>query len=101
MSIASAVYIGTSRRAAVSSDAVPNRAPMQVSADPVKKLHSRELRIVEADKAALAPERQHAGKVCNGAVESDPAESPCQFGEADALGDDQPVKPDCIRGLGI
>jgi hypothetical protein len=71
------------------------------SADRVEKLRSRELRIVEADKAALAPESQHAGKVCNGAVGSDPVESPRRFGEADALGDNQPVKADCIRGLEI
>jgi hypothetical protein len=77
----------TSRRAAVNSDAVPKDfdriiidatldhgtdilwdnaghcAAVQVTADRVEKLHGRELRIVEANKAALAPDRQHAGEV--------------------------------------
>jgi len=33
-----------------------HRAAMQVAADRVEKLHGRELRIVEADQAALAPD---------------------------------------------
>jgi hypothetical protein len=113
-------YPSPSRRAAVNSDTVPkdldriidaaldrdaevlwedagHRAPMQVTADRVEKLHGRELRIVEADKAALAPDRQHAGKVRIGAVGSELEESPRKFREADALGDDQPVKTDCVR----
>ena len=71
----------TSHRAAVNSDAVPkdldrmidaaldrgtdilrddarHRAPMQVTADRVEKTHGRVLRIVEADQATLAPDRQ-------------------------------------------
>jgi hypothetical protein len=70
-----------SRRPAVNSDTVPkdldrmidaaldrgpevlwhdagHRAPMQVTADRVEKLHGRELRIVEADTAAPAPSRR-------------------------------------------
>src|ERR1700724_1696966 len=72
-------------------------APMQVTADGVEKLHGRTLRIVEADKAALAPDRQDAGKVCIGAVGSELVKGPRQFGEAGALGDDQPPKTDTIR----
>src|SRR5258708_7209252 len=113
-------YPCTSRRVAVNSDAAPkaldrmadaaldrgaevlwddagHRAPMQITADRVEKLHGRELRIVEADKAALAPDRQHAGKVRIGAVGSGPEKNPRKFRKADALGDDQPVKTDCIR----
>ena len=48
-----------------------HRAPMQITGDRVEKLHGRELRIVDADKAALAPDRQHAGKVRIGAVGSE------------------------------
>jgi hypothetical protein len=32
-----------------------HRAPMQVTADGVEKLHGRKLGVVEADEAALAP----------------------------------------------
>src|ERR1700730_19160849 len=78
-------------------DDAGHRAPMQVTADRVEKLNGRELRIVEANKAALAPDGQHAGKVRIGAVGSDLVESPRKVGEADALGDDQPVQTDCIR----
>src|SRR6266849_1921125 len=74
-----------------------HRAPMQVTADGVEKLHGRALRIVEADKAALAPDRQHAGKVCIGAVGSELVKGPRKFGEAGAFGDDQPPKTDGIR----
>jgi AcrR family transcriptional regulator len=74
-----------------------HRAPMQVTADGVEKLHGRALRIVEADKAALAPDRQHAGKVCVGAVRSELVKGPRKFGEAGALGDDQPPNTDSIR----
>ena len=112
--------IANNSRAAINSDAVPkdlNRminaaldgdaevlwqdaghcAPMQVTADGVDKLHGRALRIVEADKPALAPDRQHAGKVCIGAVGSEPVKGPRQFGEAGSLGDDQPPNPNRIR----
>src|SRR5258708_20854152 len=75
-----------------------HRAPMQVTADGVEKLRGRALRIVDADKAALAPDRQHAGKVCMGAVGSELIKGPRKFGEARALGDDQPPKTDSIRG---
>jgi len=74
-----------------------HRSPMQVTADGVEKLRGRALRIVEADKAALAPDRQHAGKVCMGAVGSELVKGPRKFGEAGALGDDQPPNTDSIR----
>src|SRR5882757_4403129 len=74
-----------------------HRSPMQVTADGVEKLRGRALRIVEADKAALAPDRQHAAKVRMGAVGTEMVEGPRNFGEASALGDDQPPKTDSIR----
>src|ERR1700730_10910298 len=64
-----------------------HRAPMQVAADRVEKLHGCELRIVEADEAARAPVRQHAGKLRVGVIGSELVESPREFGKADALGD--------------
>ena len=118
--VTNASYPGSSVHGAVNSDAVPkdldrmidaaldrgaevlrddagHRAPMEVTADRVEKLHGRELRIVEADKAALAPDRQHAGKLRLGAVGSELVKGPRKFGEAGALGDDQPPKTDSIR----
>jgi hypothetical protein len=112
--------IANNSRAAINSDAVPkdlnrmidatldgdaevlwqdagHRTPMQVTADRVEKLRGRALRIVEADKAALAPDRQHAGKVRMGAVGTELVKGPRNFGEASALGDDQPPKTDGIR----
>src|SRR5260370_5272033 len=74
-----------------------HRGRMQVTADGVEKLRGRALRIVEADKAALAPDRQHAGKVRMGAVGTELVKGPRNFGEASALGDDQPPKTDSIR----
>ncbi len=74
-----------------------HRSPMQVTADGVEKLHGRALGIIEADKAALAPDRQHAGEVCMGAVGSELVKGPRKFGEAGALGDDQPPNTDSIR----
>src|SRR5258705_5801874 len=73
-----------------------HRAAMQVAADRVEKLHGRELRIIEADQAAVAPDRQHAGEVHIGALGSELVKGPRKFGEAGALGDDQPVKTDRI-----
>ena len=109
-----------SRRASVDSDPIPkdldrmidaaldrgaeilwddasHRAPMQVATDHVEKLHRRKLRIVEADKTAFVPARQHAGKVRIGAVAPELEEGPCKFREADALGDDQSVETDGVR----
>src|SRR5712672_4124110 len=85
------------RGAEVLWDDASHRAPMQVATDHVEKLHRRALRIVEADKAALAPHGHHAGKVCIGAVGSELVKGPRKFGEAGALGDDQPPKTDSIR----
>src|SRR5258706_12118586 len=74
-----------------------HRAPMQVTADGVEKLHRRALGIIEAGKAPLAPDPQHTGKGCMGAVRSELVKGPRKFGEACALGDDQPPNTDSIR----
>src|SRR6266478_7460487 len=78
-------------------DDAGHRAALQVAADRVEKLHGRELRIVEADQAALAPDKQHAGEVRIGTVASELVEAPREFRKTNPLGDDQPVKTDCIR----
>jgi hypothetical protein len=84
------------RGAEVPWDDAGHRAAMQVTADRVEKLNGRELGIIEADQAAFAPGRQHAGQMRIGAVGSELVKRPRKFGEAGALGDDQPVKTDRI-----
>ena len=85
------------RGAEVLWDDAGHRTAMQVGADRVEKLNGRELGIIEADQAAFAPGRQHAGQVRIGAVGSELVKGPRKFGEAGALGDDQPPKTDGIR----
>src|SRR6266446_5502220 len=85
------------RGAEVLWDDAGHRTAMQVGADRIEKLNGRELGIIEADQAAFAPGRQHAGKVCIGAVGSELVKGPRKFGVAGALGDDQPPKTDGIR----
>ena len=85
------------RGAEVLWDDAGHRTAMQVGADRVEKLNGRELGIIEADQAAFAPGRQHAGQVRIGAIGSELVKGPRKFGEAGALGDDQPPKTDSIR----
>src|SRR5712672_1348078 len=85
------------RGAEVLWDDAGHRTAMQVTADRVEKLNGRELGIIEADQAAFAPGRQHAGQVRIGAIGSELVKGPRKFGEAGALGDDQPPKTDSIR----
>lgn len=84
------------RSAWVLRDDAGHRAPMQFAADRVQKLHGRELGIIEANQAALAPDSKHPGEVRIGAIGSEPVESSREFGEADSLSDDQPEKTDRI-----
>jgi hypothetical protein len=70
------------RGAEVLWDDAGHRAAMQVTADRVEKLNGREFGIIEADQAAFAPGRQHAGQMRIGAVGSELVKGPRKFGKA-------------------